>query len=139
MTVIVKELSSDHIIGYGKKVDGDNVTIKFQFHPAIEEWLKFNNIVPEYSTTENVEGLSVNVCGYEGPKIFFTESEIKNSIFDVKEILSKVKVTVSLSKHQARFKFPVFKKVPKLKLSKEEKAELVKNGIWSQDDLIRNS
>ena len=141
MTIIEKELNSDHVIGYGVKYDGDtNITVKFQFHPTIENWLIENKIVPTYVIKEEVPGYNVSVKGYEDSEtINFKQEELKNSKFDVDEILEKISIKVPLSKHQFKFKFPTFSKTPVVNLTKEEKNELVSSGIWSDINYKQNS
>lgn len=140
MTTIDKELNSDHIIGYGVKLEGNSYIVRFQFHPIIEEWLKSNKIVPNYSVLEEVPGYTIDVSGYETDRnISFKESELRNSRHDVIDLLQKIRVSVPLTKHQYKFKFPVFKETPKLSLSRDQMNNLVSDGVWTHEILIKNT
>lgn len=110
------EMTTDHIIGYGVRIDGDNIAVRIQWHPEIQKWLKENRIVPEYKALENVPGYRLRISGFEKPgdAIKFKESELKNSRFDVEELLSKVQISATMAKKQAKFMFPVFRKTPVL-------------------------
>lgn len=139
MTIMNKELTSDHIIAYGRKIEGDTITFKFQFHPSIQAWLEENNIVPEYKHVEH-NTKKYKISGYENNEIIgFHEHEIKTSKRDIDYILKNIVVTVPLTKHQFKFMFPVFKKTPKLKLTQQDKIDLVDSGIWDKKIYEMNS
>ena len=132
MTIMNKELTSDHIISYGRKVDGNTITVKFQFHPSIQAWLEENGIVPSYSFIEKSEKVHV-ISGFENKEIIgFREHEIKNSKRDIDLMLRRISVSVPLTKHQYKFMFPVFSKTPKLNLTQEDKKNLLSSGVWDE-------
>lgn len=139
MTTMHKEITSEHIIAYGRKVNGDTITFKFQFHPSIQQWLEENGIVPEYKHNEQ-NTKNYDISGYEKTDfVGFREHEIKNSKRDIDNILKNISITVPLTKHQYKFMFPVFKKTPVLKLTHEEKINLLNSKIWDEKTFVMNS
>lgn len=141
MTTITKELTSDHVIGYGVEVTQNDIHIVFEFHPEIQKWMEHNRVVPEYIITEEVPGYNISISDYTVPRngtFKIKEVNSYNSRFDIDELLSKIKISLPLTKHQYKFKFPIFRKKAKLNLTHEQKLDLVKDGIWSQKNLEMN-
>lgn len=108
------EMTPDHIIGYGVRIANGNIFVRVQWHPEIQKWMKEHKIVPEYHASETIPGYRLRISGFEKPSeaIKFKESELRNAKFEVEELLEKVNITASMPKKQAKFMFPVFRKIP---------------------------
>lgn len=138
MTIMCKELTAEHIVSYGRKVEGNTVTIKFQVHPEIEKWVKEHNPDIVYSIDDDLKKDYIVRSTLDESYIPFKEQEIKSSKRDIENILKKHHIVLKLTKHQFKFMFPVFRKTPKNPYSKTEMEKLVEDGIWTKEIYEKN-